>query len=184
VEVKMRRVILMMAACCVLASPALAGGGVDLYGVYGEVVDGEYELGLGARFSLGGTHWMFDIAVTEFMEVEDTPIIDQNPVIDDSFKYRAFDLGLRYLFYEGHKLRPYVGGGISYAQASATHIRVDSGLGLYGMVGIRYGKTPGINFMAELIYRWAEVQARYGLVDERDVTVGGLGLQVGISFVF
>ena len=180
----MRRVILMMAACCVLVSPALAGGGVDLYGVYGEVVDGEYELGLGARFSLGGTHWMFDVAVTEFMEVEDTPIIDQNPVIDDSFKYRAFDLGLRYLFYEGHKLRPYVGGGISYAQAGATHIRVDSGLGLYGMVGIRYGKTPGINFMAELIYRWAEVQARYGLVDERDVTVGGLGLQVGISFVF
>jgi len=180
----MRKVFLMMAAFCVLASPALAGGGVDLYGVYGEVVDGEYELGLGARLSLGGTNWMFDIAATGFMEVEDTSIIDQNPDTDDTFKYRAFDLGLRYLFYEGHKLRPYVGGGLSYAQASATDIRVDSGLGLYGMVGIRYGKTPGINFMAELIYRWAEVQARYGLIDEKDITVGGLGLQVGISFVF
>jgi len=180
----MRRVFLVMAACCVLASPAFADGGVDLYGVYGEVVDGEYELGLGARFSIGGTHWMFDIAATGFMEVEDTSIIDQNPVGDDTFKYRAFDLGLRYIFYEGHKLRPYLGGGLSYAQASATHIRVDGGLGLYGMVGLRYGNDPGINFMAELIYRQAEVEARYALVEERDVTVGGIGLQVGISFVF
>ena len=49
VEVKMRRVFLMMAACCVLASPALAGGGVDLYLGYGDVVDGNYELGIGAK---------------------------------------------------------------------------------------------------------------------------------------
>ena len=41
VEVKMRRVFLVMAACCVLATPAFAGGGVDLYGTYGEVVDGD-----------------------------------------------------------------------------------------------------------------------------------------------
>jgi len=183
-RLKMRRVFMVMAVCCVLASPAFAGGGVDLYGVYGEVVDGEYELGLGARFSIGGTHWMFDIAATGFMDVEDASIIDQNPVLNDSFKYRAFDLGLRYIFYESHKLRPYVGGGLSFAQASATNIRVDSGLGRYGMVGLRYGKVPGINFMAELIYRWAEVQATYNLIEERDVTVGGIGLQVGISFVF
>ena len=180
----MRRVFLVMAACCILASPAFAGGGVDVYGVYGEVVDGEYELGLGARFSIGGTHFMFDISATGFLEVEDASIIDQSPLLDDSFKYRAFDLGLRYIFYEGHKLRPYVGGGLSYAQASATDIRVDGGLGFYGMVGMRYGKVPGINFMAELIYRRAEVQARYDLVNERDVTVGGIGLQVGLSFVF
>ena len=180
----MRRVFLVMAACCVLASPAFAGGGVDLYGVYGEVVDGDYELGLGARFSLGGTHWMFDIGATAFQELEGVSIIDQNPNEQDSVRYRAYDLGLRYIFYEGHKLRPYVGAGLSYAQVSAIYLQMDSGLGLYGMVGIRYGKTPGINFMAELIYRWAEVQARYSLVEERDVTVGGLGLQVGISFVF
>ena len=183
-RLKMRRVFMVMAVCCVLASPAFAGGGVDLYGAYGEIVDGEGEFGLGIRLSLGGTHWMFDIAGTGFMEVEDTSIFDQNPVTDDTFKYRAFDLGLRYLFYEGHKLRPYVGGGLSYAQASATNIRVDGGLGFYGMVGLRYGKVPGINFMAELIYRRAEVQARYDLVIERDITVGGIGLQVGASFVF
>ena len=180
----MRRVFLVMAVCCVLASPAFAGGGVDLYGIYGEVVDGENELGIGARISLGGTNWMFDAAATRFKKLEDVRIIPENPVEDDTFRYRVFDLGLRYLFYDGHKLRPYVGGGISYAQTSATHLRMEGGIGLYGLAGLRFGKTPGINFMAELIYRWAEVQARYGLVDERDVTVGGLGLQVGISFVF
>lgn len=180
----MRRVFLMMAACCVLASPALAGGGVDLYGAYGDVADGEYELGLGARLSIGGTHWMFDVAATGFQTAENVSIIDGVPSEGIDIKYRAFDLGLRYLFYNGHKVRPYLGAGLTYAQTSATEIRVDSGLGLYGMAGLRVGKQRGINFMAELIYRWAEVQARYNLAEERDVNVGGLGIQVGISFVY
>lgn len=184
VEVKMRRVFLLMAACCVLASPAFAGGGVDLYGVYGDVIDGEWEFGLGARLSLGGTHWMVDAAATGFLEVENFEIIPGEPSTDDSLKYRSFDLGLRYLFYDGHKLRPYVGGGISYAQVNAVNIDISGGIGVYGLAGLRYGKTQGINFMAELIYRWTEVQAKFNLIDEQDVTVGGLGLQVGMSFIF
>ena len=168
----MRKVFLVMAACFVLASPALAGGGVDLYGAYGEVVDGDAELGLGLRLSIGGSHWMFDIGVAAFLEAEDVNI---GP---------AYDLGLRYQFYEGHKVRPYVGAGMTYAQVSAIDTRVDSGVGVYGLGGIRFGKPHGINFMAELIYRWTEVQARYDLINEKDVSVGGLALQAGISFAF
>ncbi len=177
----MRRVFLVMAACCILASPAFAGGGVDLYGAYGEVVDGEAEFGLGLRLSIGGTHWMLDVGATGFLEVDDTDISTGN---DDSLKYRAYDLGLRYQFYEGHKVRPYVGAGMSYGQASAINVRVDSGLGAYGLAGLRVGKTRGINFMAELIYRWTEVQARYDLINEEDIRIGGLALQAGISFAF
>ena len=177
----MRKVFLVMAACFVLASPAFAGGGVDLYGAYGEVVDGDAELGLGLRLSIGGSHWMFDIGVTAFLEAEDVNI---GPANEDSLKYRAYDLGLRYQFYEGHKVRPYVGAGMTYAQVNAIDTRVDSGLGVYGLGGIRFGKPHGINFMAELIYRWTEVQARYDLINEKDVSVGGLALQAGISFAF
>jgi hypothetical protein len=185
VEVKMRRVFLVMAACCFLASPAFAAGGaVDLYAAYGQVVDGENDLGLGIRLSLGGTHWMFDVAATGYKTVENTDIIEQNPTENDDIKYRAFDLGLRYLFYEGHKLRPYLGAGVTYASASATYLRLDAGMGLYGMVGMRYGRTPGIQFMAELMYRYTEIEARGTLIDEFDMKIGGLGLQVGMSFVF
>lgn len=180
----MRRVFLMVAACCVFASPALAGGGVDLFLGYGEVVDSEYELGLGIRLSLGGDNWLVDAAFNGYQTVEDVQIINENPYEDDTFKYRVYDLGLRYLFYDGHKLRPYVGGGLSLASSSATYARVDGGLGLYGMGGLRYGKTPGIQFMGEVIYRWAEADVRYGLGQEEDVTVGGLAIQVGLSFVF
>jgi hypothetical protein len=184
VEVKMRRVFLVMAACCLMASPALAGGGVDLYGAYSEVVDGEGSFGLGARLSIGGTHWMFDAAATGFLEIDDIRVIDENPEENESVKYRALDLGLRYLFYDGHKLRPYLGVGFTYAYASATNIQLDGGLGLYGMAGLRYGKTPGVQLMAELMYRWTEIQAKYNFVNEQDIDIGGLGLQVGVSFVF
>jgi hypothetical protein len=180
----MRRVYLMMAVCCVLASPAFAGGGVDLYGAYGDVVDGEYEFGLGARLSFGGTHWMVDVGAVGFQDAEGVSIGSQDSEQKDTVKYRAYDLGLRYMFYDGHKFRPYVGGGLSYAQVSAIYVQLDSGLGAYAVGGLRYGKTPGINFMAELIYRWAEVQARYNLTEQKDITVGGFGLQVGISFAF
>lgn len=180
----MRRVFLILAACCVLASPALAGGGVDLYGAYGDVVDGQWEFGLGVRLSLGGTHWIVDAAATGFLDAEGVEFVPEVPSSDESVKYRSFDLGLRYLFYEGHKLRPYIGAGISYAQVSAIDTDVSGGVGFYGLAGVRFGKTQGINFMAELIYRWAEAQARYGLIDEYDVTVGGLGLQMGMSFIF
>jgi hypothetical protein len=176
--------MLVMAACCVLASPALAGGGVDLYGAYGEVAGGEEEIGVGARLSLGGTHWMVDVAATGFADVEDVEIIPESPAEGESVKYRAFDLGLRYLFYNGHKLRPYLGAGATYATASATNVSIDGGLGYYGLAGLRYGKTPGIQFMAEVIYRWTEVQASYGLAVDRDIEIGGFGLQMGLSFVF
>lgn len=180
----MRRVFLVMAACCVLASPALAGGGVDLYGSYSQVVESENALGIGIRLNLGGTHWNVDIGVTGYQDV-DAELVPNDPDNKDNVKYRAFDLGARYVFLDQtHKLRPYLGGGLSYAQTSGTNVNLNSGLGLYGMGGIRFGKTPGIQFMAELIYRWAEVQAKYSLVEERDVDFGGFGLQVGMSFVF
>jgi hypothetical protein len=57
-------------------------------------------------------------------------------------------------------------------------------MGAYGMAGMRYGRTPGIQFLAELMYRYTEISARANLIDEFDMKVGGLGLQVGVSFVF
>lgn len=179
----MRKALLVLAALIVMASPALAGGGVDLYGAYGEVAGSEYELGIGARLNLGGVHWMVDIAATGFAEVSDETVID-GTVEDDSIRYRVFELGLRYMFYDGHKLRPYLGGGVGWAQASATYASLDGDLGLYALAGLRYGKRPGINFMGEVIYRWAELTAKYGLTDQTDVEFGGFGLQAGISFVF
>jgi hypothetical protein len=180
----MRKVFLMMAACCMLASPVLADGGVDLYGSYAKVLDGENSYGIGGRFSLGGDNWMFDIGATWYKKVEDAEVVDDPEAQRDDFKFAPYDLGLRYIFFDGHKLRPYVGGGISYIDASSPNLRINGAFGIYALAGLRFGKQPGINFMADLLYRWAELDVRYGLVESRDVTVGGLGLNVGISFIF
>ncbi len=180
----MRRVLLMTAVCCVLASPALAGGGIDLYASYGEVVEGENAFGLGARLNLGGVHWRFDAAVTAFGEADDISSVGDVSFEDDSVSVYAFDLGLRYIFKDGDSLRPYLGGGVSYLSVNADIASVDSGFGAYAMAGLRYGKKPGINFMAEVIYRMAEVDASTGLTDAAELDVGGLALQIGLSFVY
>ena len=180
----MRRVVLMIAACCLLAGPALAEGEVDFFGNYGEVVSGEDSGGVGARLSLGGTNWMFDFTATWIQEVHDIQIVDDPTVDDDSFQIFPFDLGVRYIFGNGNKVRPYFGAGVSYVTADANRLRVDDGFGLYGLVGLRVGKQPGINFMAEVLYRWSEVNVKYGSGMDQDVTVGGLGFQAGVAFVF
>jgi hypothetical protein len=172
----------MTAVCCVLAAPAMAGGGIDLYATYSEVVDGENAFGLGARLDLGGVHWRFDAAATAFAEIDDVSIGDSDG--NDSVDVRAYDFGLRYVFKDGHALRPYLGGGLSYLTANATYASIDSGFGAYAMAGLRYGKKPGMNFMGEIIYRMAEFDATTSLTDTYDVDVGGLALQVGLSFVY
>ena len=177
----MRRVLLMTAVCCVLATPVMAAGGVDLYATYGEVVEGENDFGIGVRLDFGGVHWRFDAAATAFGEVDDVSI---GATVDDSISVRAYDLGLRYVFKDGHALRPYLGGGVSYLTANATSTSIDSGFGAFGMAGLRYGKKPGINFMAEVIYRMADVDATASLTETHSIDLGGLALQVGISFVY
>jgi hypothetical protein len=174
----------MTAMCCVLAGPALADGGIDLYATYGEVIEGETAFGLGARLDLGGVNWRFDAAANAFAEVDGISDVDEISFEDESVSIYAFDLGLRYVFKDGHTLRPYLGGGVSYLTANATSASIDAGFGAYGMAGLRYGKKPGINFMAELIYRYAEVDASSGLTDTAELDVGGLALQVGLSFVY
>jgi outer membrane protein W len=125
-----------------------------------------------------------DAAANAFAEVDGISGVDDIPFEDESVSVYAFDLGLRYIFKDGHSLRPYVGGGVSYLTANATTVSVDAGFGAYGMAGLRYGKKPGINLMAELIYRFAEVDASSGLTETTELDIGGLALQVGLSFVY
>jgi hypothetical protein len=167
-----------------LAGPALADGGVDLFGTYGEVLNGEDSGGVGARVSLGGTNWMFDFTATWYKEVVSIRIVDDPTVADDSFQIFPFDLGVRYIFAYERKLRPYLGAGVSYVAADANRLRVDDGFGLYGLAGLRIGKQPGINFMGEIIYRWSDVNVKYNLNQDQDVTVGGFGASLGVALVF
>jgi hypothetical protein len=174
----------MIAACCLLASPALADGEVDVFVNYGEVLNGEFGGGVGGRVSLGGTSWMFDFTATWIKEVVSIPIVDDPSVDDDSFQIFPLDLGFRYIIANDSKARPYVGAGLSYVLADANRLRVEDGLGFYGILGVRVGKQPGINFVAEAIYRYSEVNVIYGPRLDQDVKVGGLGAQAGIALVF
>jgi hypothetical protein len=183
-EVKMRRVFLAMAVCCLVAGPALADGGVDLFGTYGEVIEGENSGGLGVRVSLGGTNLLFDFTATWYKEINDIAVIDDPAVADDDFQIFPLDFGLRYLFSDGKKVRPYLGGGVSYVVADANRLAVDDGFGLYALGGLRVGRQQGINFMVELLYRWAEVTVEYGQGLDDDVTLGGFGASAGIALVF
>jgi len=180
----MRRVFLVVAACLVMAGPALADGGVDLFGTYGEVINGEYGGGIGVRVSLGGTNLMVDFTATWYKEVNDVEVVSSSAVPDDSFQIFPLDVGIRYIFADGKKVRPYFGLGVSYMVADANRLRVDDDFGMYGMGGIRFGKQHGISFMIEGLYRWSEVTVTYGPNMDEDVTVGGFGGSAGISLVF
>ena len=133
----MRRTSLVMITCMLLAGPALADGGVDLFGTYGEVLNGEDSGGVGARISLGGTNWMFDFTATWYKEVVSIQIVDDPTVENDSFQIFPFDFGIRYIFAYERKLRPYFGAGVSYVAADANRLRVDDGFSRQRRTAVR-----------------------------------------------
>jgi opacity protein-like surface antigen len=175
----MRRMLIVLGCVCALAAPAWAGGDVAVFGAYGETVDTNASLGLGARVSLGGERAKFDLTSTWFRQASTTA-----PPVADEITLTPVELGGRYLFAPGGEFRPYVGAGLSYFLVTTRVGEADDELGFYVNGGFVLGQTQGARVFGEVIYRSADITADYGPAGKVDLDAGGLGVAVGLSFSF
>lgn len=180
----MRRIVGVVFGCCLLASPAWAGGGLHLFGTYTEVSDNIEAAGAGGRLSVGGESLVFDITAT-WLPRRGGDIVSQDGVrIEDRLQVTPFDLGIRYVFSPGKQLRPYVGVGASYIVTNLNTGTVDDEVGFYGLLGLAWNRQREMGFYGELIYRDAEMTADYGFDGSYDVDLGGLGIAIGVFVGF
>lgn len=177
----MRRMLVVLGCVCALAAPAWAGGEFAVFGAYGETVDTNASLGLGARISVGRENVKFDLTSTWFRQSSAT---DGGAPVADEITLTPLELGVRFLFAPGGQFRPYVGAGASYFLVTSRVGEADDELGYYVTGGMVFGAPRGIRLYGEVVYRAADVTADYGPAGRADLDVGGLGVAAGLSFTF
>lgn len=181
----MRKSLLILAFCCIFATPAWAGGGLSVFGAYAEVADNSSTPGFGGRISLGGDTWLFDVTGTWYQSVEGV-VTSRNPFIEDKLQTLPVDLGVRYVFGTSSPWQLYLGGGGTLFFNNLNSGRIGTEYGLYGLLGLRYGKTEA-KFYVEGIYRSGSGEAIYSSLAgdlRRDFDLGGFGVNFGVSWVF
>jgi hypothetical protein len=185
---QMRKVILLLGCICLLSAPAWAGGGLALFGTYGEVSEYNRSGGFGARISVGGERLVIDLSGTWFPERSSKVVDEGGYTIFDDIQIAPIELGVRYVFKSssggGGGVRPYIGAGLSYIVTDLNEGAVDDEAGYYGLFGCVFGNGVGIDFFGEVLYRRAEVTVDYGFMGDYKVDVGGLAGSVGIVLVF
>jgi hypothetical protein len=180
----MRRTVLVVACLTLLAAPAWAGGGFHLFGTYGEINDWSNTAGFGARLSVGGERWIFDLTATWFPE-RSTKIGEADGWSGyDDLQILPIEAGVRYVFAPKSHWRPYLGAGVSYFVLDLNQGRVDDEVGYYGMLGLLWHGDRGFGLYGEVLYRQADVT--YTLDEGLDIKdkVGGFAGSFGVVFVF
>jgi len=180
----MRKIVLVLGFCFLLASPAWAGGGFSLFGAYGEITENDKSIGAGARLSLGGESVVFDLTATYLPQQSTTIIREGGAPVSDDLRITPIEIGGRYIFSAGNDFRLYVGLGGSYFLVDLGDGASDNEFGFYGLGGFVFGANANLQFFAEVLYRQTEITIDYGILGKADVNVGGLGLNAGLTLRF
>jgi len=182
----MRKTVLILGICCLLAAPAWAGSGFSLFGSYSEVSDEGQSFGAGARVSLGGARWVGDLTWTWYERADDILILT-DPFIEDDIQVIPTDLGVRYIIPTQGSFQPYIGGGFTFFYNNLNQGRAENSLGGYILAGFNLGKS-GTKFFGEVLYRMGESNVTYepvpGQQTKQKVDVGGIGVNLGIVWTF
>ena len=190
----MKKILTSLATISLLSSMALAG---DYYG------------GVNFGFGKGSVEWKAnsstdsDFSNTAYgLHIGNN--LNKNSMIEVSFKSLTFDFkqnglldedgtqfGVDYLYAFNNidKLKPYLGGGITYSSKDIymSFLKEDTitGLGLKLRAGTYYALTPKLDLGVELNYNsisWADIEFTDNSILESTSNFFGLGLNANYKF--
>jgi hypothetical protein len=181
---EMRRIILVLGFCCLLAGPAWAGGGFSFFGAYSEITEDDPSIGAGARLSLGGESLVFDLTATWLAQSATIVLRETGSPVTDELTITPIEIGGRYLFSAGSVFRWYLGLGGSYFLVDLNGGKTENEIGFYALGGFVYGADNNVQLFTEVTYRQADVTLDYGSAGSEDLTVGGFGVNAGLTIRF
>ena len=188
----------------VWSAPALAGD-FSIFGSYLDTEDLEDTVGGGikAGIDLGASPFQLDLRATYLPDLtEDFGDFVRDPGNDppgaNDISAIPVDAGLLYDFNRGGTVNPYVGGGASYYFLDSDHGELSDEAGYYLVGGLELGRrNGGVGFFAEALYRNVQATVRHDPTEfdqiddinfdqlrERDLDIGGLGLNAGLIWRF
>lgn len=189
------RNVAVAAAVVLLAASTVAADGFSVFGSYDEITDQEEVLGFGVRYSFGGDSGLVaDITASIYEKADEEYVvgdvlIDGGTVVADKLEVIPLELGLRWIFDLG-RVRPYLGGGVTWFITDYEIARVDDEVGFYALGGLSLRATDSVAAFLEVRYRQTDVTTLYDDQDvltdrvELDTDIGGVGGSIGVTWVF
>ena len=196
----MKKALLLAAAAAFVfgTGPAWASD-FAVFGSYQDTEDLEDTVGGGIKTNFGEV-FQLELRATylpdlteDFASFVDDPGEDPGRFTND-IEAIPLDAGLKYNFAPGAGVNPYVGGGGTYWLLDAERGEVDDEAGFYVEGGLEFSRAAGgMGFFAEAIYRDVEAtvsrdpenfddldDVEFDRIRERDLDVGGLGVNAGL----
>jgi hypothetical protein len=177
----MRKIVLALGMVCLLAAPAWAEGEFSLFGAYGQVTGSDGSVGGGGRVSLNLKIVSFDLTATYLAQKGNIEMLGGAL---DKVQILPVELGVRFRLAPGNEFRPYVGVGLSYFLTDLEFGEADDELGFYLSAGFIGLADRNVKWYIEGLYRWAEIEADFGVQGKVEEPIGGLGMAAGLTFVF
>lgn len=196
----------ILAFALILWSAPAAAGDFALFGSYADTEDLEETVGGGVKvgIDLGATPLQLDLRATylpdlteDFESFVDDPGDDPGPFTND-IEAIPLDVGVTYDFGPRTGVTPYLGGGGTYFLLDAERGELDDEAGFYVVGGLEVNRRGGgVGFFAEALYREVEATVDHEPgefdeiddidfqdLDERDLDVGGFGVNAGLIWSF
>jgi outer membrane protein W len=185
----MKKALTTASLLAFIALPVWAGGIGVMYSSW-DTDDANDDQGVGIKIELDvGSALDFEVRAAWLDSHEfDTEI--------DAFKLEIapVDIGLSYDFRTDEKVRPYLGGGLTYAflngkVADSSSIRVDDEVGFYVTGGLEGSVSETFALFAEALYRDLSAEFTSDGLLNRDfqdfgVDLAGVAFNVGLMFTW
>jgi len=180
--------ILVLVGVLLLTTQLLPAADFSLFGAWWDESDPGDVYGMGVRMSTQEGPWALDFSVT-WLDDATYYWYGWDYYYTQEISTIPLEVGFRYIADSYDSFRPYIGGGAGYYLNDARRFDVDDSWGYYGLVGFNFGHPQQIDFFAEAIYRWVDVDFTYpnptgGPAAEGTATLDGLGINMGVVFHF
>jgi hypothetical protein len=110
------------------------------------------------------------------------------PDVDDKFDGKVdiipVDIGPVISFNPDGEINPYITGGTGYVFISGEEEDIDDDYGYYAGGGVELKALGPVEFFAEVLYRFLELDANDRWSDEDEVEMNGLTVNVGLQLDF
>ena len=153
--------LVLAAAVSVLVAGSASAGSFAVYPSYWDTKDAGSVGGLGVNFTVPIYKFLdFEARASYYEELTNEPLDDffsGNSPIQDGIRALPLEVGVRFNFLQDNKVwHPWAGIGGAYYMLDTDAGNIDDEFGYYATFGSTFGYGQGIDFYADLSYRFAE----------------------------
>ena len=187
--------VLVALAVALLSFTPVSAGALAVYGTWWSTDEGGDAAGIGAGYAWNLTEaWDIEARLAWYEELTDEPLknlFNGATPIATGLTVIPLEVGARFNFARDSDFwNPWFGAGLAYYALDTDSGNIDDEVGFYGTFGSTFGDGKGMDFYAEVGYRFVKAQVTNldvnndNVLDNFDVKLNGPYASAGVSWKF